>query len=183
MVRHSFHYQADLRSQVVLTGLQSITELLHTFCAECGISHCRGCMSPVQCASPCGQLEECDTIKCCARVRVIAIFEILGILDFHYLNELSNSQKRVNNTVTKASKKRPSAAGPAGTGYATDVPEFDGFGGYDDDVDMDGQHGWGLGDPAGHLEWVWGSDGFSPGHSGLSPWGGGWDTFNDSEPS
>ena len=63
------------------------------------------------------------------------------------------------------------------------MPEFDGFGGYDDDVDMDGQYGWGPGDPADNLEWGWGSDGFSPEHSSLNPWGGGWGAFSDPEPS
>ena len=139
-------------------------------------------MSLAQCASPCGQVDECDTTKCCARVRVIAIFEILGILDFHHLNELSNSQKRVNNTVTKASKKRPSTAGPAGTGYATDAPQFDGFGGYDDDVGVDGQHGWGPGDPD-DLGWGWGSDDFYRELPSLGPWGGGWGAVGGTQPS
>ena len=139
-------------------------------------------MSPVQCTSPCGQVDECDTTKCCARVRVIAIFEILRVLDFHHLNELSNSQKRANNTVTKTSKKRASAAGHAGTGYATDVPHLNGFCGYDDDVGMDGQYGWGLSDP-GHLGWGWGGEDFSQEPPILSPWGGGWGAVSGSEPS
>jgi len=176
--------------QTVPTDLQSIAELLHMFCTECGISHCRGCMSPVQCASPCGQVDECNTTKCCARVRVIAIFEILGILDFHHLNELSNSQKRVNNTATKASKKRPSTAGPAGTGYATDALQLDGYGGYDDDGDddydydvgMDGQYGWGPADP-GDPEWGWGGNDFYQDPPSFNPWGGGWGTVSGSEPS
>jgi len=175
-------HQADLGLQAVPTGLQSIAELLHTFCAECGISHCRGCMSPVQCASPCGQVDECDTAKCCARVRVIAVFEILRTLDSYHLNELSNSQKRINNTVTKSSKKKPSTAGPAGTGYATDVPQFDGFGGYDDDAGMDGQYGWGPSDP-GDLGWGWGGDNFPLEPSNVSPWGEGWSALSGSDPS
>jgi ubiquitin-protein ligase len=139
-------------------------------------------MSPVRCASPCGQGDECDVAKCCARVRVIALFEILGILDFYHLNELSNSQKRVNNTATKASKKTSSTVGPAGTGYATDRLQSGVFVGYDDEMGIDGQHGWGS-DGWGDPGWGLGYDGLSPEPSSLSPWGGGWGALNDSEPS
>ena len=163
------------------TDRQNVAESLHVFCVECGISHCRGCMSPVQCASPCGQVDECDTVKCCARVRVIAIFEILGILDSRHLNELSNSQKRAGNTAKKTSMKRPSTVDPTGTGYATENLQFSGFDGYDD-MGIDGQYGWGSGD-SGDPGWGWGSDAFSPEPSSLSPWGGGWGASNDLEPS
>jgi len=157
--------------------LRNIAELLHMFCADCGINHCRGCMSPVLCALPCGQVDECDTVKCCARARVIAIFEILAILDFHHLNELSNSQRRVDGTVTKASKKKSSTVGPGGTGYATDRLQSGGFDGYDDDMDLYGLDFDGWDDS----EWGWGHDGFSPEPSSLSPWGD-WSALVDSEP-
>ena len=171
-------YWADLGLQVVPADLRDIAELLHMVCPECGTSHCRGCMSPAQCASPCGQAGECVTVKCCSRTRVIAIFEILGILDLHHLNELSNSRKHVNDTVTKPSKKKPSKVDPAGTGYATDELQFGGFDGYDDGMDMDEQYGWGFGD----LEWGLGDDGSSLEPPSLSPWGGGWGALNVSGP-
>jgi len=138
-------------------------------------------MSPVPCASKCGQVDECDTAKCCARARVIAIFEILAILDSHHLTELSDSQRRVNSAVTKVSKKKPSTVGPGGTGYATHRFQSSGFDGYDDDVAMDWQFGLdsdGLGDPG----WGWGGDGFSPKPSGLTPWGTDWAASFDSGP-
>ena len=175
-------YEADPALQVVSTDLQSIAELLHIFCANCKINHCRGCMSPVPCASPCGQVDECDTVKCCARARVIAIFEILAILDSHHLSELSDSQRRVNSTVTKASKKKPSTVGPGGTGYATDRLQLGGFDGYDEDVAMYGQYGLesdGWDDPG----WGGGYDDFSSEPSSLIPWGAGWGASIDSEPS
>ena len=175
-------YEADPALQVVSTDLQNIAELLHMFCADCRINHCRGCMSPVLCASPCGQVDECNTVKCCARARVIAIFEILAILDSHYLSELSGSQRRVNSTVTKTSKKKSSTVGPGGTGYATDRLQFGGFDGYDDGAAMYGQYGLefdGWDDPG----WGEGYDGLSPEPSSLIPWGAGWGASIDSEPS
>ena len=174
-------YQADTELQVVPKDIQSISELLHTFCADCEINHCRGCMSPVQCVPPCSQTDECDAVKCCARARVIAIFEILRVLDFHHLNELSSSQKCMGDTVTKASKKRPSAVGPAGTGYATDELQFGGFGGYDGDAGMDGQYGWGFGDQD-NPEWGWGNDDLFLESPSLDPWGGGWGALSGSGP-
>ncbi|KAF9654435.1 hypothetical protein BDM02DRAFT_3196787 [Thelephora ganbajun] len=172
-----------IRNPAASTDLRDIAELLHIFCADCKINHCRGCMSPVLCASPCGQVDECDTVKCCARARVIAIFEILAILDFHHLKELSNSQKRISSTVTKARKGKSSAVGPGGTGYATDrVHSGGGFDVYSDDVDMDGQYGLDY-DDWGDPEWGWGHDGFSPEPSSLSPWGTGWGALIDSESS
>jgi len=139
-------------------------------------------MSSVRCDSPCGRVDECDTVKCCAGVRVIAIFEILSILDFHHLSELSSSQRRVNSTVTKASKKKSSTVGPGGTGYATDRLQFGGFDGYDDDMDMDDQYGYDL-DGWGGPGWGWEHDGFSPEPSSLNTLGGGWGPWVDSEPS
>ena len=131
------------------------------FCVECEINHCRGCMTPVPCASPCGQASECDTVECCDRARVIAIFEILTILDSCHLSELSNSQRRVNTTVAKGSKKKPSTVGPGGTGYATDRPQLSGFDGYGSDVATYGQYGLEFDD--------WDDPGWGSGYDGFSP--------------
>ncbi|KAF9786880.1 hypothetical protein BJ322DRAFT_1052442 [Thelephora terrestris] len=122
------------RSPRMSTDLQNIAELLHVVCADCKTNHCRGCMSPVQCASSCGQGDECDTVKCCAHVRVIAIFEILAVLDHHRLKELSYSQKRGSKTGTKALKKKPSTVGPGGTGYANGRLQADEYDSYDDEA-------------------------------------------------
>ena len=182
-VCHPFYYEAHLKLQVApSTDSQDIPELLHMFCADCKINHCRGCMSPVPCASPCGQFGECDTVKCCDRARVIAIFEILSILDSRHLSELSDSQRRINSTATKCSKNKSSTVGPGGTGYAADRLQLSGFDGYDSDVATYGQYGLefdGWDDPG----WGSGYDGFSPEPSSLVPWEAGWEALVDSEPS
>jgi hypothetical protein len=175
-------YEADPALQVVSTDPRNIAELLHIFCTDCGVNHCRGCMSPVPCASPCGQADECDAVKCCARVRVVAIFEILAILDSHHLSELSDSQRRVNSTVTKASKKKSSTVGPGGTGYATDRLQSGGFDEYEDDVAVYGQFGLEF-DSWDDPGWGGGYDDFSPEPSSLIPWEAGWAAPVDSEPS
>ena len=124
-------------------------------------------MSLVQCTSPCDTVDQCDAAKCCAWVRVIAIFEILAILDFSHIKESFDSRKRVGR---KTSKRSPTV-GPGGTGYATGEPKFGEFDYYDDDIgtqveyDMDydgwGNQGWG---------------GFSP--EPIS-WGDDWDSAID----
>ena len=162
--------------------LQNVAESLHIFCAGCKINHCRGCMSPVRCASPCGQVDQCDTVKCCAHARVIAIFETLVVLDLRHLRELSNSQKRVSSTATKVSKKKPPTVGPSGTGYANGKLHFDEYGGLDDDVDLDDQYSLNP-DVWDHPGWGWGQGGFFPEPSNLIPWGADWDALINSGPS
>lgn len=162
--------------------LQNVAESLHIFCAGCKINHCRGCMSPVRCASPCGQVDQCDTVKCCAHARVIAIFETLVVLDLRHLRELSNSQKRVSSTATKVSKKKPPTVGPSGTGYANGKLQFDEYGGLDDDVDLDDQYSLNP-DVWDHPGWGWGQGGFFPEPSNLIPWGADWDALINSGPS
>ena len=175
---HSFH-PADPYLQDMSPDLQNIAKTLHVFCPDCEINHCRGCMSPVQCAAPCGQVNECDAVRCCARARVIAIFEILSILDFHHLKELSDSKKRISSTAMEASKKKSFAVGPGGTGYATDAVHFGEFDGHEDYFGIDDIFSLDFGD------WDdpgWGYDGLSLEPSSLTPWGTGWDALTHLEP-
>ena len=137
-------------------------------------------MSPVQCASPCGQANECDTIKCCACVRVVAISEILMVLDLCHLDELSKSQKRAN-TVKKSSKSKSSAVGPGGTGYASGAFHSGGFNGHYGEIGADDHYG--LNADSGWGDQEWGRGDLSPEPSSLIPWGTGWDTPINPGPS
>ena len=83
--------------------------------------------------------------------------------------------------MTEASKKRPSTAGPAGTGYTTDG-HFGGFDGFGVKVGTDGKYGWGSGG-MGDQGWGWGTEAFSLEPSSLGPSGGGWGVLNELEPS
>lgn len=140
-------------------------------------------MSPVQCASPCGQVDECDTVKCCARARVLAIFEVLTILDFQHLLESSNSKKRVCSTAIKTQRNKSSTVGPGGTGYANGELQLGKFNRYDDDdVDFDGRYRLDS-DSRGVPGWGWEQGALSPEPSGLLPWISGWDAPVDSESS
>lgn len=182
VVLRLFHPPADPLLQAVLTNLQNIARLLHIFCADCQLNHCRGCMSPVQCVSSCGKVDECDAVKCCPRVRVLAIFEILAILDFHHLHELSNTQKRVSSAMTRASKKKSSAVGPGGTGYANGELQFDEFNGYDDNMTFNGQYGLNF-DGWANPGCERGQSTFSPEPASPTPWGSGWDASVDADSS
>ena len=73
----------------------------------------------------------------------------------------------------KSSKKKSSTVGPGGTGYANGEFQFDESSDYDDDADIDGQHGFisdGWGDPG----WGQGQGAFPLEPFSLTPWGSGW---------
>ncbi|KAI0652529.1 hypothetical protein C8Q79DRAFT_938107 [Trametes meyenii] len=99
----------------------NLLRMLHVVCKSCNMNHCRGCMSPVSCPSSCkgrAQGTTCSVETCCAKVRVVALFEALGGFDKQRLGERATSDERARKT-SKARKSKMNSVGPGGTGYGT----------------------------------------------------------------
>ncbi|OSD00825.1 hypothetical protein PYCCODRAFT_1478855 [Trametes coccinea BRFM310] len=114
------------RGYVVLSSQKlpvDVLRLLHVPCKSCNTNHCRGCMSSTACPSSCkgnGQAMDCPVKTCCAEVRAIALFEVLGAFDRQYLEERATSDERARETAAKARYTHTGSVGPGGTGYGCD---------------------------------------------------------------
>ncbi|KAI0059434.1 hypothetical protein BV25DRAFT_1808905 [Artomyces pyxidatus] len=84
----------------------SLITLLHVPCKKCKKNHCRGCLA-------------CTVATCCANVRAIALFQILGGFDREYLSEKESSDVRAREAAARNAKLASSSVGPGGTGYGT----------------------------------------------------------------
>ena len=73
---------------------------------------------PISCKGP-SKNPKCSVLNCCAEIRAIAIFEILGGLDRQFIVEQAASASRASAMAKKSVKGR--SVGPGGTGYGTDA--------------------------------------------------------------
>lgn len=94
--------------------------LLHVPCTKCRINHCRGCLTPLSCRVTCkgpSKDNSCTVMQCCAEVRAIAIFEVLGAFDRQFLGERAEANSRA---LAAVAHYNPAAktVGPGGTGYS-----------------------------------------------------------------
>ncbi|KAI9060495.1 hypothetical protein FKP32DRAFT_1577713 [Trametes sanguinea] len=111
------------RGYVVFSSQEApvdLLRLLHAPCKSCNTNHCRGCMSSTACPPSCkgsGQATACSVERCCADVRAIALFEVLGAFDRQYLEERATSDERVRETAAKSRYAQNGSVGPGGTGY------------------------------------------------------------------
>ena len=95
--------------------------LLHAPCTECLTNHCRGCFKPISCRVACkgpSKNSNCSITQCCAEIRAIAIFEILGSFDRQFLGERAKAHSRALKAVARYnSAYKGNTVGPGGTGY------------------------------------------------------------------
>ena len=107
-----------------------MTLLLHAPCKKCRTNHCRGCFTPISCRATCKGPSKnncCSITQCCAEIRAIAIFEILGAFDRQFLAERARANSRALAAVSqKNSGPKMNTVGPGGTGYGTGS-ETDGY--------------------------------------------------------
>ncbi|PPQ77024.1 hypothetical protein CVT25_014841 [Psilocybe cyanescens] len=126
------------RGYVVLTESlmpPSMTYLLHASCSSCRTNYCRGCFASVQCPVTCkgpAKNAKCPIMRCCAEGRAIAIFEILGGFDHHYITERAASELRASVIAKSQSKRAEKSVGPGGTGYGYGGETGVGYGGSGD---------------------------------------------------
>ena len=97
--------------------------LLHAPCTECRTNHCRGCFKPISCRATCkgpSKNNNCSIMQCCAEMRAIAIFEVLGSFDRQFLGERAKVHSRALAAVARNnSAHKGNTVGPGGTGYGT----------------------------------------------------------------
>ncbi|KAI0354631.1 hypothetical protein OH77DRAFT_1425701 [Trametes cingulata] len=133
-----------------------LLRLLHVPCSSCKTNHCRGCMAPVTCSLSCkGKVhnEECHVEKCCAGIRIVALFEALGAFDRQYLAERTTANERAQKATAKSRATQVGSVGAGGTGYGSGrTGSYNHGGDYDDFWDFDeGDDGFGYSVPVrGH---------------------------------
>lgn len=65
--------------------------------------------------------DSCAILQCCAELRAVAIFEVLGAFDRQFLGERATANSRALATVAQNnSASKGNTVGPGGTGYGTD---------------------------------------------------------------
>lgn len=97
--------------------------LLHAPCTECRTNHCRGCFKPISCRATCkgpSKNNDCSIMQCCAEMRAIAVFEVLGSFDRQFLGERAKAHSRALAALARNnSAHKRNTVGPGGTGYGT----------------------------------------------------------------
>lgn len=109
------------RSRIILRGAApppSLIALLHAFCPNCNLSHCRGCATPMKCRRDC-KGDNCKVISCCADVRAIALFEVLGSVDREHIATIKSPSPVM--VVPMKLGLGGKTTGRGGTGYSTGI--------------------------------------------------------------